>query len=120
MSMSVSSNVRPVRTNIPNRMDRLPWSRWHWLVVIALGITWVLDGLEVTIIGAIGSVLKEPQTLHFTDVEIGYRTVSMCILGNIAWLLGRKVTYDMGKEQFVDDAEADKLIQAEYRSPWHL
>ena len=54
------------------------------------------------------------------DVEIGHRTVSMCILANIAWLLGRKLTYDMGREQFVDDTEANKLVQVEYRSPWHL
>ena len=48
---------RSVSTNIPQRMDRLPWSRWHWLIVAALGITWILDGLEVTIVGALGAVL---------------------------------------------------------------
>ncbi|MGH9375945.1 MAG: MFS transporter, partial [Terriglobia bacterium] len=52
-------------------MDRLPWSRWHWLVVIALGITWVLDGLEVTLAGAVGGVLKESGTLHLTDAQVG-------------------------------------------------
>lgn len=62
---------RPVRTDIPARMDRLPWSRWHWLVVIALGITWILDGLEVTVVGAIASVLTERDTLRLTDFEIG-------------------------------------------------
>jgi MFS family permease len=67
---STASNVRAVRTNIPARMDRLPWSRWHWLVVIALGITWVLDGLEVTIVGSISSVLTLPQTLHLSDVQV--------------------------------------------------
>ena len=41
-------------TNIPQRMDRLPWSRWHWLVVTALGVTWLLDGLEVSIVAALG------------------------------------------------------------------
>jgi len=51
-------------------MDRLPWSRWHWLVVISLGITWILDGLEVTIIGSIAAVLQEPQTVHFSTVEV--------------------------------------------------
>lgn len=51
-------------------MDRLPWSRWHWLVVISLGITWILDGLEVTIVGVIGAVLKDPQTLRLSDVEV--------------------------------------------------
>lgn len=48
------------RTRIPARMDRLPWSRWHWLVVTALGITWVIDGLEVTLIGAVSTRLQEP------------------------------------------------------------
>src|SRR5690348_431610 len=50
-------------SNLPSRLDRLEWSRWHWRVVIALGITWVLDGLEVTIVGSVASVLREPQTL---------------------------------------------------------
>jgi MFS family permease len=59
------------QTLIPCRMDRLPWSRFHWLVVTALGITWVLDGLEVTIKGAISGVLQEAETLHFTSAEIG-------------------------------------------------
>ena len=44
---------KTVKTDIPARLDRLPWSRWHWLVVIALGITWILDGLEVTLVGSI-------------------------------------------------------------------
>src|SRR5947208_4674305 len=59
------------RTNVPARMDRLPWSRWHWLVVTALGITWIIDGLEVTLIGAVSAVLQEPQSLHFSGTEIG-------------------------------------------------
>ncbi len=62
---------RSFDTSIPARMDRLPWSRFHWLVIVALGITWVLDGLEVTIKGAISGVLQEPGTLHFTSAEIG-------------------------------------------------
>ena len=48
-----------VRTNIPGRMDRLPWSRWHWLIVIGLGTVWILDGLEVTIVGAVGDALTK-------------------------------------------------------------
>jgi len=46
----------PVNTNVPQRMDRLPWSRWHWMIVAALGVTWILDGLEVTIVGRTDSV----------------------------------------------------------------
>ena len=62
---------RSVSTNIPQRMDRLPWSRWHWLIVAALGITWILDGLEVTIVGALGAVLTHSTTLNLTETEVG-------------------------------------------------
>jgi MFS family permease len=61
----------PITTDIPHRMDRLPWSRWHWLVVTALGITWVLDGLEVSIVAALGPVLTHTTTLHLTESEVG-------------------------------------------------
>jgi MFS family permease len=51
---------REIETQIPARLDRLPWSRFHWLVVIGLGTVWILDGLEVTIVGSIGARLTEP------------------------------------------------------------
>jgi MFS family permease len=60
-----------VETLIPARLDRLPWSRFHWLLVIGLGITWVLDGLEVTLVGAIGAVLQRPDVLHFSAAQVG-------------------------------------------------
>ncbi|ARM74817.1 MFS transporter [Acidianus manzaensis] len=63
---------KKIRTNIPFRLDRLPWSPWHVLVVIALGITWILDGLEVTIVGVISDVLTKPSTLALTDFEAGF------------------------------------------------
>ncbi len=58
-------------SDIPGRLDCLPLSRFHWLVVCALGITWILDGLEVTIVGALGSVLEEPGTLGLSATEVG-------------------------------------------------
>jgi MFS family permease len=75
-----TETLRPFRTDIPARLDRLPWSRWHWLVVVALGITWVIDGLEVTLVGAISTVLVEPGTLHLRPTQIG--------LLNTAYLVG--------------------------------
>ncbi len=60
-----------IETDIPARMDRLPWGGWHWRVIMALGITWIIDGLEVTLVGAIGGVLKSPRTLHLTDGQVG-------------------------------------------------
>jgi MFS family permease len=58
--MSVAApRMKTIRTNIPARMDRLPWSRFHWRIVIGLGTVWILDGLEVTIVGAIAPRLTE-------------------------------------------------------------
>src|SRR5262245_49997297 len=48
-----------IETSIPSRLDRLPWSRFHWMVVIGLGTVWILDGLEVTIVGSSGDRLTE-------------------------------------------------------------
>jgi MFS family permease len=59
-------------TLIPARLDRLPWSRFHWLIVWALGVTWVLDGLEVTLNGAISGVLEEPYVMNFSPAQIGF------------------------------------------------
>ncbi|HEV8185630.1 MAG TPA: MFS transporter [Chthoniobacterales bacterium] len=53
------------------RLDRLPWSRWHWLIVVALGATWILDGLEVTLAGSLAGILTHAQTLGLTDAEVG-------------------------------------------------
>ncbi len=58
-------------TAIPSRLDRLPWSRFHLLIILALGITWMLDGLEVTIVGAMGGVLQNTKTLGFSSGEVG-------------------------------------------------
>lgn len=59
------------RTDIPARLDRLPWSRFHWMIVFALGVTWVLDGLEVTLMGALSGVLRRPDTMGFSSDEVG-------------------------------------------------
>jgi MFS family permease len=60
-----------IESNVPARLDRLPWSAWHWRIVIALSITWLLDGLETTVGGALVGILKDPRTLHLTDADIG-------------------------------------------------
>src|SRR5258708_18718637 len=48
-----------IETKVPARLDRLPWSKWHWMIIIGLGTVWILDGLEVTIIGSIRDRLTE-------------------------------------------------------------
>src|SRR4051794_9076632 len=60
MSAATTTDTGTVETSIPARLDRLPWSRWHWLIVIGLGTVWILDGLEVTIVGNVGGRVAEP------------------------------------------------------------
>jgi MFS family permease len=60
-----------LETDIPARLDRLPWTAFHWLLIAALGVTWVLDGLEVTVVSAVGNALLKPGTLALTAAEIG-------------------------------------------------
>ncbi len=74
-----------VTTDIPARLDRLPWCRWHWLVVTGLGITWVLDGLEVTLAGAIGGVLRDD--LHISDTQVGV-TATCYLIGAVVGAIG--------------------------------
>lgn len=85
-------------TNIPARLDRLPWSRFHWLVVCALGITWILDGLEVTLVGSLSGAINESPSLRLTGGQIG-ASASAYLVGAVfgalffGWLtdkLGRK------------------------------
>jgi len=71
-----------VETDIPARLDALPWSRWHWFVVIALGVTWILDGLEVTLAGSISGVLQKPEALGLTDAQVGM-SATFYLAGNV-------------------------------------
>jgi MFS family permease len=86
------------RSDIPARLDRLPWSSWHRRIVFALGVAWVLDGLEVTIVGSIGSVLERPDTLGLGAAQIGWAgslyvagaVLGALVFGRLADRLGRK------------------------------
>lgn len=60
-----------IESYVPARLDRLPWSSWHWLIVVSLGATWILDGLEVTLAGALGGVLTRHETLGLSDAQVG-------------------------------------------------
>jgi predicted MFS family arabinose efflux permease len=92
---------RRISTDIPARLDRLPWSRFHVLVLVALGVTWILDGIEVTIVGAIGPVLQNQQTPGLSSTQIGGAAsayVVGAVLGAIifGWLtdrFGRRVVF---------------------------
>jgi MFS family permease len=92
-----------VETSIPARLDRLRWGRFHTLVVVALGITWILDGLEVTLAGAVSPALKESHRLRFSNADVGLVSssyVAGAVLGAMffGWLtdrLGRKRLFFM-------------------------
>jgi len=60
-----------IESRVPARLDRMPWSRWHWLIVVSLGATWILDGLEVTLAGSLGGILTRRETLGLTDTQVG-------------------------------------------------
>jgi MFS family permease len=90
-------------TDLPARLDRLPWSRFHWLVVVALGVTWILDGLEVTIAGALTGALQESPALRLTPAQVGL-SASAYLAGAVVgaaffgWLtdrLGRKRLFNI-------------------------
>jgi MFS family permease len=76
-----------IETDLPSRLDRLPWGQFHTLIVVALGVTWLLDGLEVTLAGAVASALKTSSTLHFSNTDIGYAG-SAYIAGAVLGALG--------------------------------
>ncbi len=87
-----------VESDIPARLDRLPWGRFHTLVVAALGVTWILDGLEVTLAGSLAGALKESPVLQFSNADVGLSAsayLAGAVLGAMffGWLtdrLGRK------------------------------
>jgi MFS family permease len=88
-----------ITTDIPARLDRLPWARWHWLVVIGLGTVWILDGLEVTIVGSMSDALKpDGDGLGMTSFQVGFAGASYvagaCLgalfFGQLTDRLGRK------------------------------
>jgi MFS family permease len=88
VSAAVQEKPRNViETDLPSRLDRLPWGQFHSLIVVALGITWLLDGLEVTLAGAVASALKTSPTLHFTNSDVGLAG-SAYIAGAVLGALG--------------------------------
>ena len=103
MASSDASPAGPghFETDIPARLDRLPWGRFHTFVVVALGITWILDGLEVTLAGSLAGALRDSPVLQLTSVEVGLAGsvyIADAVTGALffGWLtdrLGRKTLF---------------------------
>ncbi|WP_406390237.1 MFS transporter [Streptomyces sp. NBC_00887] len=82
MSDTGAAGGTTVTTRIPARLDRLPWSRWHWMIVIGLGTVWILDGLEVTVVGSIASRLSEDGSgLAVTDAQVTGIAAALYVAG---------------------------------------
>jgi MFS family permease len=92
-----------VRTSVPARLDRLPWSRFHSLVIAALGITWILDGLEVTLAGSVAAALQQSPRLHLTAQQVGLTgsaylagaVLGALFFGHLTDRLGRKRLFNV-------------------------
>ncbi|CAN2533683.1 Inner+membrane+metabolite+transport+protein+YdjE [Methylocapsa aurea] len=100
-ALNVADPTAIIETRAPARLDRLPWGRFHTLVVVALGITWVLDGLEVTLAGSVASALEASLVLHFSASQVGLASTSYlagAVIGALVfgWMtdrFGRKLLF---------------------------
>ena len=89
---------RTIETTIPQRMDRLPWSRWHTRIIVALGTSWLLDGLEVTLVGSLSGLLESKNGLSLTDPQVtaaastylAGAVIGALLFGHLTDRLGRK------------------------------
>jgi MFS family permease len=86
-AVPMRNDDRVIETSIPSRLDSLSWSGFHTRVVLALGITWILDGLEVTLAGALSGALKESPVLHFSNFDVGFSN-SLYLAGAVLGALG--------------------------------
>src|ERR1700732_1000009 len=80
-----------IESYVPARLDRMPWSRWHWLIVVSLGATWILDGLEVTLAGSLGGILTRHEELGLTPTHVGATATSYlagAVIGALVFCYG--------------------------------
>ena len=88
-----------IESYVPARLDRMPWSWWHWLIVIALGTTWILDGLEVTLAGSLGGILTRRETLGLSDAQVGASATFYLAGAVLGALLFGYVTDRLGRKR---------------------
>ena len=101
--MAPDQPIRDTHTDVPARLDRLPWSRFHRLVVVALGITWILDGLEVTLAGSVAAALQTSPRLQLTAEQVGLTgsaylagaVLGSLFFGHLTDRLGRKKLFNV-------------------------
>jgi MFS family permease len=95
----MSTDADTIRTRIPARLDRLPWSSWHWMIILGLGAVWILDGLEVTVVGAIGAQLQAGDTLGLSASQIGEAGTAYVVGACLGALLFGYLTDRLGRRK---------------------
>src|SRR6195256_3858499 len=123
--MSDGAGNGTIETRVPGRLDRLPWSRFHWLIVIGLGTVWILDGLEVTIVGSIGPRLTESGSGVRLDASqngaaaafyVGGACVGALFFGQLTDRFGRKKLFLLTLGVYI----AATIATAFSFSPWYF
>jgi MFS family permease len=100
MTSAAPPTTSVVRTNIPARMDRLPWSRFHWRIVVGLGTVWILDGLEVTIVGSIAPRLTESGSgVGMSSADVGTAAALYVTGAGVGALLFGQLTDRYGRKK---------------------
>jgi MFS family permease len=125
MSSAAAPASRVIRTNIPARLDRLPWSRFHWRVVIGLGTVWILDGLEVTIVGSVAARMTEKGSgISLSSADIGTAAaiyvagacIGALIFGHLTDRYGRKKLFMLTMLLYIAATVATAFAFA----PWYF
>ena len=98
-STDLASPDRTIRTDVPQRMDRLPWSFWHTRILIALGTSWILDGLEVTLVGSLSGILESRNGLSLTDKQITGAATTYLAGAVIGALFFGRLTDSLGRKK---------------------
>src|SRR5512144_2350539 len=99
MKRSIHRDGMIVESAVPARLDALPWSHFHTLVIVALGITWVLDGLEVTLAGAVSGALKASPSLRLSDADVGISASAYLAGAVLGALLFGRLTDRFGRKR---------------------
>src|SRR5207245_10460663 len=99
-----------IESYVPARLDRMPWSSWHWLIVVSLGATWILDGLEVTLAGAVGGILTRHETHGVSATQVGASATCYLAGAVLGALLFGSGTDRFGRNKFVFITVAAYLI----------
>ena len=107
-------NGQTIESYVPARLDALPWSSWHWLIVVSLGATWILDGLEVTLAGALGGVLTRHETLGLSDAQVG--ASATCYLAGA--VIGALLSHRHSAIRFLLEFLELRIVSRNHRS-WH-